>query len=79
MVLLLLLPLVPESPRYLLVKGKTEQAQAVLKKVSKWGFGLAYVRQQCAWSNSCVIAVAPDSLSVVTQLLCRDVVCASVR
>lgn len=34
-VLLLLLPLVPESPRYLLVKGKTEQAQAVLKKVMR--------------------------------------------
>jgi hypothetical protein len=32
-VLLLLLPLVPESPRYLLVKGKTEQAQQVLRKV----------------------------------------------
>jgi hypothetical protein len=33
-ILLLLLPLVPESPRYLLVKGKTEQAQQVLRKVS---------------------------------------------
>jgi uncharacterized membrane protein len=32
-ILLLLLPLVPESPRYLLVKGKTEQAQQVLRKV----------------------------------------------
>jgi hypothetical protein len=33
-ILLVLLPLVPESPRYLLVKGRTEQAQQVLKKVS---------------------------------------------
>jgi hypothetical protein len=36
-ILLLLLPLVPESPRYLLVKGRTEQAQQVLKKVRQTG------------------------------------------
>ena len=30
---LLLLPLVPESPRYLIVKGKTAQAEHALRRV----------------------------------------------
>lgn len=32
-ILLVLLPFLPESPRYLLVKGKTDKAQQVLKRV----------------------------------------------
>ena len=32
--LLMLVPLLPESPRYLLVKGRTEQAKAVLGRIA---------------------------------------------
>lgn len=33
--LLVLLPFVPESPRYLLVKGRVDAAQQVLKKIMR--------------------------------------------
>ncbi len=33
--LLLLLPLLPESPRYLQVKGRTHEAEAVLRRIAR--------------------------------------------
>jgi hypothetical protein len=51
-VLLLLLPLVPESPRYLLVKGKTEQAQQVLRKVRHARHAAVLYSRRCCQAQS---------------------------
>lgn len=36
LILLILIPFVPESPRYLAVKGRTDEAEAVLKRILKF-------------------------------------------
>jgi MFS family permease len=36
LILLILVPFVPESPRYLAVKGRTDEAEAVLKRIVKF-------------------------------------------
>lgn len=36
LILLILIPFVPESPRYLAVKGRTDEAEAVLKRIVKF-------------------------------------------